>query len=151
MKSKLSLVLLAVLLLVPAARANSIDYSTGTFSSGALLGSFQGAINVNIVGSLNTIDIITGTLVKTTAGCPPGSTCFDFSNGVSRFALGFVIGSREHFAEQSDGYQLNSANNQKDGGKQERAVLLNGHLTVETRPGTGVRLTAEMPLYGAAE
>ena len=36
-------------------------------------------------------------------------------------------------------------------GLQERAVLLNGHLTVETRPGTGVRLTAEMPLYGAAE
>jgi GAF domain-containing protein len=34
-------------------------------------------------------------------------------------------------------------------GLRERAALLNGHLTVETRPGRGVRLTAEVPLHGA--
>ena len=35
------------------------------------------------------------------------------------------------------------------GGLRERAALLNGHLTVETRPGRGVRLTAEVPLHGS--
>ncbi len=34
-------------------------------------------------------------------------------------------------------------------GLRERAALLNGHLTVETRPGRGVRLTAEVPLNGS--
>jgi signal transduction histidine kinase len=34
-------------------------------------------------------------------------------------------------------------------GLRERAALLNGHLTVESRPGRGVRLTAEVPLNGA--
>lgn len=34
-------------------------------------------------------------------------------------------------------------------GLRERAALLNGHLTVETRPGLGVRLTAEVPLQGS--
>lgn len=34
-------------------------------------------------------------------------------------------------------------------GLRERAALLNGHLTVETRPGRGVRLTAEVPLHGS--
>lgn len=33
-------------------------------------------------------------------------------------------------------------------GLRERAALLNGHLTVESRPGGGVRLTAEVPLDG---
>ncbi len=33
-------------------------------------------------------------------------------------------------------------------GLRERAALLNGHLTVETGPGRGVRLTAEVPLHG---
>jgi len=34
-------------------------------------------------------------------------------------------------------------------GLRERAVLLNGHLTVETKPGAGVRLTAEVPVNGS--
>jgi GAF domain-containing protein len=34
-------------------------------------------------------------------------------------------------------------------GLRERAALLNGHLTVETHPGRGVRLTAEVPLAGS--
>jgi len=34
-------------------------------------------------------------------------------------------------------------------GLRERAALLNGHLTVETGPGRGVRLTAEVPLHGS--
>jgi GAF domain-containing protein len=34
-------------------------------------------------------------------------------------------------------------------GLRERAVLLNGHLTVETKPGGGVRLTAEVPVNGS--
>jgi signal transduction histidine kinase len=34
-------------------------------------------------------------------------------------------------------------------GLRERAALLNGHLTVETHPGRGVRLTAEVPLTGS--
>jgi signal transduction histidine kinase len=34
-------------------------------------------------------------------------------------------------------------------GLRERAALLNGHLTVETEPGRGVRLTAEVPLIGS--
>jgi len=34
-------------------------------------------------------------------------------------------------------------------GLRERAALLNGHLTVETKPGRGVRLTAEVPLNGS--
>ena len=34
-------------------------------------------------------------------------------------------------------------------GLRERAALLNGHLTVETHPGRGVRLTAEVPLDGS--
>lgn len=63
------------------AAANSIDFDTGIFQSGTLLGSFLGSVNVDIVGSLNTIDFITGTLVKTTVGCPMGSTCFDFTTG----------------------------------------------------------------------
>ena len=33
-------------------------------------------------------------------------------------------------------------------GLRERAALLTGHLTVETRPGGGVRLTAEVPVNG---
>ena len=37
----------------------------------------------------------------------------------------------------------------EDPGLRERAALLNGHLTVETHPGRGVRLTAEVPLNGS--
>ncbi|HVQ23801.1 MAG TPA: GAF domain-containing sensor histidine kinase, partial [Planctomycetota bacterium] len=34
-------------------------------------------------------------------------------------------------------------------GLRERAALLSGHLTVETKPGGGVRLTAEVPIDGS--
>jgi signal transduction histidine kinase len=34
-------------------------------------------------------------------------------------------------------------------GLHERAALLDGHLTVETKPGGGVRLTAEVPIDGS--
>ena len=36
-------------------------------------------------------------------------------------------------------------------GLRERAVLLNGHFTVETKPGGGVRLTAEVPVNGSSK
>lgn len=77
------LLLFATVLLSAAAAANSvpIDYGTGNFLSGTFTGSFSTMINVSITGSLHTIDIQTGTLVKTTAGCPPGSTCWDFTGG----------------------------------------------------------------------
>lgn len=76
------LLLFAVLLLSAAsAAATSVDFDTGVFKSGTLAGSFTTSINASIVGSLNTIDIITGMLVKTTTGCPVGSTCYDFSGG----------------------------------------------------------------------
>lgn len=81
MKLKVLLVL-AVLFAAPAlAAANSIDFDTGVFMSGTLSGSFTTAINVNIVGSLDTIDLITGNLIKTTVGCPAGASCYDFTNG----------------------------------------------------------------------
>jgi signal transduction histidine kinase len=36
-------------------------------------------------------------------------------------------------------------------GMRERAMLLGGHLTVESEPGTGTRLTAELPVGTAKE
>jgi signal transduction histidine kinase len=36
-------------------------------------------------------------------------------------------------------------------GMQERVALLDGHLTIESRPGAGTRITAEMPLQGSEE
>jgi len=33
-------------------------------------------------------------------------------------------------------------------GMQERLMLLGGHLTVESRPGGGTQIIAEIPLYG---
>jgi len=66
-----------------SASASSIDFSTGAFKSGSLVGSFANGskLDVNITGSLATIDFSTGTLVQFTAGCPAASMCFDFSNG----------------------------------------------------------------------
>lgn len=81
MKLKL-LLLFALLCAVPTlAAGNSVDFSTGNFSSGSVSGSFSTALNVNIVGSLNTIDIITGSLISTKVGCPPDSMCFNFTGG----------------------------------------------------------------------
>lgn len=103
MKLKLLLVL-AVLLAAPAlAAANSIDFSTGTFMSGSLSGSFSSSINVNIVGSLNTIDIITGSLIKTTMGCPAESMCFNFTGGSVKVSNG---GGTEFFDSLSGGITI---------------------------------------------
>jgi signal transduction histidine kinase len=33
-------------------------------------------------------------------------------------------------------------------GMQERVMLLHGHLTIQSRPGAGTQLTAELPLHG---
>ena len=74
-------VALAVMILSAAAAANSIDYDTGKFMSGTLTGSFSTAIDVSISGSLDTIALQTGTLIKTMSGCPTGSTCYNFSGG----------------------------------------------------------------------
>ena len=81
MRRAILLVLLA-LALPTAALANSIDFSTGTFSSGTLTGSFSTSLNTTIVGSLNTINITTGTLTAL-GSCPIGlsGTCYSFSGG----------------------------------------------------------------------
>lgn len=82
MKNKIALVLVAALLAVPTAVANSVDYDTGAFIAGKMTGSFQSSIDVGIQGTLDTIDLQTGKLIKTTAGCPPGSQCFSFVGGL---------------------------------------------------------------------
>lgn len=79
--NKLFLMAVLILGLATTAAANSIDYDTGVFQSGTLTGSFSNMINVSVVGSLHTIDIQSGKLVKTTTGCPTGATCFDFTGG----------------------------------------------------------------------
>ncbi len=81
MRRVILLVLLA-LALPTAALANSIDFSTGTFSSGTLTGSFSTSLNTTIVGSLNTINVTTGTLTAL-GSCPIGlsGTCYSFSGG----------------------------------------------------------------------
>lgn len=78
-----SLLLLAALCTIPTlARATSTrDYDTGLFLGGGLTGSFSTSISVDIVGSLNTISIATGTLTPFTTGCPPGSVCYGFTAG----------------------------------------------------------------------
>jgi len=81
MRRVILLVLLA-LALPTAALANSIDFSTGTFSSGTLTGSFSTSLNTTVVGSLNTINVTTGTLTAL-GSCPIGlsGTCYSFSGG----------------------------------------------------------------------
>jgi len=77
------LLLAALALALPtAALANSIDYSTGLFSSGSLTGGFATSISTTIAGSINTISVSTGTLTKLSA-CPVGlaGTCYSFSGG----------------------------------------------------------------------
>jgi GAF domain-containing protein len=55
----------------------------------------------------------------------------------------------DHGAGFDPGAVLGSGRSGGLAGLRERAALLNGHLTVETRPGRGVRLTAEVPLNGS--
>jgi hypothetical protein len=73
--------LLAAFALSSSAFAGSIDYDTGNFKSGKMTGSFSNKINIDIIGSLNEIDIRTGNLTKNMSGCPSGATCFDFTGG----------------------------------------------------------------------
>ena len=74
--------LLALLALcVPTlALASSIDFSTGTFVSGTISGTFTSNISVSVVGDLNTMSIDTGNLLVSPA-CHSGSTCYSFSGG----------------------------------------------------------------------
>lgn len=59
----------------------STDYDTGSFLSGTITGSFTTSLSVSIKGMDHSIDISTGTLVRSTTGCPPGSMCFSFTGG----------------------------------------------------------------------
>src|SRR5215469_88350 len=73
--------LLAAFTLSLPAFAGPIDYDTGKFISGKFTGSFSNKVNIDIIGSLNQIDVSTGKLIKNMSGCPSGSTCFDFTGG----------------------------------------------------------------------
>ncbi|MGH7384830.1 MAG: GAF domain-containing sensor histidine kinase [Candidatus Rokuibacteriota bacterium] len=55
----------------------------------------------------------------------------------------------DHGAGFDPGVVLGAGRSGGLAGLRERAALLNGHLTVETGPGRGVRLTAEVPLNGS--
>lgn len=72
--------LLAAFTLSSPAFAGSIDYDTGKFESGKFTGSFSNKITVDIIGSLNQIDISTGKLIEMPS-CISGSTCFMFTGG----------------------------------------------------------------------
>lgn len=65
------------------AHGSSVNFDTGVFQSGMLTGSFMtgSTINISIMGSLNTIDLKTGSLIQFTQNCPTTSTCFSFSSG----------------------------------------------------------------------
>jgi hypothetical protein len=69
-----------------AAAAKSIDYDTGIFEHGTLLGTFTTSISADITGSLHQIDLSTGTLTKETS-CVAGATCYDFSAGSIKVSL----------------------------------------------------------------
>lgn len=77
------LLALLALALPTLALADGLDFSTGTFVSGTMSGSFKTSFDATIVGSGNTITIDTGSLTKLTGGCPTGlkGTCYDFSGG----------------------------------------------------------------------
>ena len=62
---------------------DSTDFDTGNFQSGVMAGQFKAGstLNVSITGSLHTIDLVTGPLVRVTQGCPVAAMCFDFSSG----------------------------------------------------------------------
>lgn len=78
----------AALLLGGTTQASSVkDYDTGFFLSGRLDGSFSNSINVNITGTLATVDLSTGKLMQVTTGCPPGTKCFDFTGGTVTVTL----------------------------------------------------------------
>lgn len=81
MKRVFLLALLA-LALPTAALANSIDFSTGTFTSGTVSGSLTTSLSTTITGSLNTITVSTGSLTKL-SGCPVGlsGACYSFTGG----------------------------------------------------------------------
>jgi hypothetical protein len=51
-----------------AALANSLDFTTGTFSTGTFSGSFTTALVVSVTGSLNTISLATGPLTIVAPG-----------------------------------------------------------------------------------
>jgi len=77
-------VLLALLALAlpSVVLANSIDFSTGTFVSGSLTGSFSTSLSTSITGTIDTITLSTGTLTQLSS-CPIGlvGTCYSFTGG----------------------------------------------------------------------
>jgi GAF domain-containing protein len=69
---------------------------------------------------------------------------------VRLWATDIVLGVQieDHGAGFDPGAVLGHSSSGGLAGLRERAALLNGHLTVDSRPGQGVRLTAEVPLDG---
>jgi len=64
-----------------AALGKSVDFDTGNFLSGTMTGNFNHSITLTEVGSLATITIDTGTLIKLSTKCPSGATCYAFKGG----------------------------------------------------------------------
>jgi hypothetical protein len=60
--------------------ASSIDFDSGSFQTGKMMGSFSNSIDFTVTGSLNRITVDTGKL--TAVACPSsGMSCFDFTGG----------------------------------------------------------------------
>src|SRR5438309_5458098 len=81
MRRAILLALLAVAL-PTVALADSIDFSTGTFVSGTTSGSLTTNLSTTIVGSIDTINVMTGSLTQLSS-CPIGlsGTCYSFGGG----------------------------------------------------------------------
>jgi hypothetical protein len=77
------LLALLILVLPTAALASEFDFPSGTFVSGTLSGMFATGrtVNISLVGSLNTIGIVTATMVQLPSSFCPGATCFKFTGG----------------------------------------------------------------------
>ena|SRR5437762_1716318 len=85
-----ALLLLVISLALPTlAAADSVDFSSGIFSSGTLTGSVSTSLTATITGSINTVTVATGTLTQL-GSCPIGllGTCFSFSGGSVTVASG---------------------------------------------------------------
>jgi len=83
---RLVVLTIMALALPTAALASSINFSTGTFQSGTITGTFKTSISITETGinqgTLTTITINTGTLIKMAPSvCAPGFTCYDFNGG----------------------------------------------------------------------
>jgi hypothetical protein len=81
MRRVFALAILA-LALPTLALADSIDFSTGNFVSGTISGSLTTTLSTTIVGSIDTINVMTGSLTQLSS-CPIGlsGTCYSFGAG----------------------------------------------------------------------